>query len=105
MRRATRWTISFAPQAARDADEIHRWWKHERRLAPLLFRNELARALARLSITPYAGAPADEGPVRRLLLPKSQHFAYYRVDATSRQVVLLRLWHTSRGAVRLLEEP
>jgi plasmid stabilization system protein ParE len=68
--------------------------------APTLFRDELRQARELIAEYPKAGAVAEDielSGVRRVLLVKTQHYIYYRVDESAKRVVLLAVWSTSRG--------
>lgn len=90
--------------AAEELRRIARWWRVNRPANPGLLKRELADARALLAERPDAGArvggiPAD---VRRLLLPRTQYYLYYRVDRGARCVIVIAIWHTARGSRPLL---
>lgn len=68
--------------------------------AKLVFRDELRRAFALIAEYPEAGAVADDVDLvglRRVLLAGTQHYVFYRVDASARRVEIIAVWSTSRG--------
>lgn len=61
---------------------------------------EVADAILLLVECPDAGARfhrATQPGVRKLLLRRTQHYLYYRVDDERRMIRVLTLWHTARG--------
>jgi plasmid stabilization system protein ParE len=74
------------------------WWYEHRESAPGLFGSELRRAFELIVQYPEA-APTARHPelpgVRRVLLPRTRFYLYYRVAPGG--VEVLALWHTSRG--------
>ena len=75
-----------------------RWWRKNRPYNPQLLRQEVGDALDLLAQRPEAGAAAENaGPyVRKILLPRTQCYVYYRVDRAERIVLILSFWHTAR---------
>ena len=87
------------PRARDEIQRIGAWWKKERKLARDSFSRELRTAMALLRAHPNCGRLCDalgfEG-VRRLLLRRTRHHLYYRVDASAKIVIILAIRHTSR---------
>jgi plasmid stabilization system protein ParE len=79
--------------------EASDWWYEHRESAPGLFKSELERAFELIVQYPEA-APIARTPelpgVRRVLLPRTRFYLYYRVTSQG-TVEVLALWHTSRG--------
>lgn len=95
-----RYKVVLAEDARQQVATIQAWWKANRPSNPRLFRQELQAAVDRLSVFPNAGAPYGASPiegVRRLLLPRTQHYLYYRVDAGKATVHVVAVWHLARG--------
>jgi plasmid stabilization system protein ParE len=75
------------------------WWERNRPLAPGAVREELAEAFALIRSQPGIGALAIDTRaqgIRRLHLSRIHYYLYYRVRASTVEVVAL--WHTSRGS-------
>jgi hypothetical protein len=67
--------VRFAPQALLQGEAAQKWWS-EHSATPLLFEDELDRAIRILQEVPRAGAPYTHRrltDVRRLLLRATQH--------------------------------
>jgi plasmid stabilization system protein ParE len=91
--------VKVDPLAAEEIRSITRWWRENRPASPDLLRRELAEARALLAEKPDVG-PHVRGAhpgVQRLLLLRTQYHIYYRVDRAARAVIILAVWHTSRG--------
>ena len=74
------------------------WWEQNRPLSPGALDEELAEAFALLTSQSAIGAPAlntKTRGVRRVHLARVHYYLYYRVRGE--QIVVLALWHTSRG--------
>jgi plasmid stabilization system protein ParE len=93
-----RFRVEVALEAREQFDEIVRW-RVENSLATDALRREVKEALALLSHRPDAGyaAPRIAG-VRRILLRKTQHLLYYRVDRAAGIVRIVAIWHSARGS-------
>src|SRR5258708_6065578 len=92
--------IKPTPAAAAQMRKESRWWRKNRPKAPRLFREELRRAFDLISAYPEAGAfseDTDLADVRRILLPATQHYLYYRVKRIEQSIEILALWSTHRG--------
>ena len=92
--------VKVDPPAAEEIRSITHWWRENRPANPDLFRRELVEARALLAKKPDVG-PHVRGArpdVQRLLLRRTQYHIYYRVDRAGRSVIILAVWHTSRGA-------
>jgi plasmid stabilization system protein ParE len=82
-------TTSLAVQQIRNES---RWWRRNRKKAPNLFRQELRRAFALIAEYPEAGSVAEDvelAGVRRVLLADTQHYVYYRVNRSTKQIAVL----------------
>ena len=74
------------------------WWEQNRPLSPGALDEELAEAFSLLTSQSAIGAPAlntKTRGVRRVHLARVHYYLYYRVRGE--QIVVLALWHTSRG--------
>jgi hypothetical protein len=74
------------PRTRRQAAEIQQWWIANRELAPSMFRDELARVLSLLQEDPHLGIRVQGREIRRLLLPDTKHFLYYRVRPRAQRI-------------------
>lgn len=91
--------VHFTPQAIAQAEAAQKWWRRNRRLAPRLFEEELAKALQLLRGAPLAGPPyahPRRRDVRRLLLPETRYHLYYCVTDGD-GVIVLAVWSALRG--------
>lgn len=92
-----RFRVEVTPEARRQFEEIVQW-RVENSFGTDALRREVKESLAMLSHRPDTGyaAPRIAG-VRRLLLRKTQHLLYYRVDRAANIVRVVAIWHTARG--------
>jgi plasmid stabilization system protein ParE len=88
-------------RALREIEEIDAWWRENRLAAPGgLFVEELAVTLSVVALMPTLGARlrgSRASGLRRVLLRRTQHHAYYRVRGE--KLVVLAVWHAARGTV------
>jgi plasmid stabilization system protein ParE len=94
--------IVLTARARRRAAVVTRWWRANRPRVPELFDEELGQALRNVAREPDLGRPYETvagDMVRRVLLPKSEQFLYYSVDAVTETVIVLTLWGARRGRV------
>ncbi len=90
-------TVVFSPRAVRQAAARAAWWLEWREKAPSLFEREFAAAIAALSRTPEVGAPfpkARRNDVRRYLMLRVDHHAYYVYSKKTNTVRVLALWYS-----------
>lgn len=92
--------VVVTPQAEEQVLEAGLWWLANRPKAPDLFADELAWALGYLEHAPLTGVAlrGRHRNTRRLLLHKTRYALYYTVSESSREVEVVALWHTSKGA-------
>lgn len=90
--------LIITPRAQRQIDAAENWWIRNRDKNPDAFEDDLARAAEKLTTNPAMGGPvrARRRGIRRLLLPRTQYYLYYRVEEEIIRV--LSLWHASRGS-------
>lgn len=86
------------PRARRQAAAVQAWWVANRELAPTMFREELARVIALLQDAPELGIRVRGRELRRLLLPDTAQFLFYRVRPRSMQIEVVALWAAARGS-------
>jgi plasmid stabilization system protein ParE len=95
-----RLTVKPTQVAAAQIRKESRWWRANRTKAPTLFRDEIRKAFALISVHPEIGAVAEDAElagVLRVLLAATQHYLYYRIDLSERRIEGLGVWSTSRG--------
>ena len=93
--------VRWMPRARRQAAETQQWWITHRELAPTMFLAELARVIALLQEDPHLGIRVQGREIRRILLPDTKRFLYYRVRPRAQRIEIVALW----GAVRELGPP
>lgn len=89
--------VRLVPRAQADIDKAIAWWRRNAD-HPLLFENSLRETLARLAFNPR-GVPAGSRRVpdaQRVVLA-TRHLVFFRADEAAGEVVVLRIWHMSRG--------
>jgi plasmid stabilization system protein ParE len=92
-------SITVAPGAAAQIEEINTWWRQNRQASPGLFAEELAAAFGTLSAMPEAGHRYTHTAVpgvRRLLLRACRHHVYYVPGVQT--IAVLAVWSSVRGA-------
>ena len=92
--------VRVTKRAQAQIDRAAQWWDENRDRAPEAFDDDLAKAFLLLRAEPGVGAPvlnARAKGIRRLHLARIRYHLYYRIRAG--EVVVLALWHTSRGGV------
>ena len=85
--------------AAKAIEEAAAWWRANRPAAPEALAFELDRAFQLIRMRPAIGPRALSARlprVRRFHLSLVRYHVYYRVQGDV--VVVLALWHTSRGS-------
>jgi plasmid stabilization system protein ParE len=94
-----RYRVELSPEALEHAEVGHAWWIENRAAVPDLFVDELGGAISKLGAVPRLGARYDAPgfrEMRRVLMPRTRHHAYYTVDDEARVVRIHAIWHTSR---------
>ena len=93
--------VTFTRRASKQVDEAGRWWRANRDKAPDALTEEIDQALQLIASQPDVGAKARNAKlagVRRMLLSRVSYHVYYRVvEAPTRSVQVVALWHSSRG--------
>lgn len=92
-------SLRVSANAERQIRKAAAWWQRNRRAAPELFRQEIARGFELIRRDPGIAErflEVDDREVRRLHLPRIRYFLYYEIG-DSETVEVLALWHTSRG--------
>lgn len=90
--------IIVSREAREEIERAGRWWRENRPLNPSLFRRELAQARSTIAELPELAPRVGTTSTRRLLLPRTQYFLFYRYEPTARTIFVVMLWHTARGA-------
>jgi plasmid stabilization system protein ParE len=79
-------------------DDKPHWWVANRESAPTMFRDELARVIALLQANPELGVGVRGRDVRRILLPDTEQFVFYRVRTRVKRIEVVALWGAARGS-------
>ena len=93
--------LELAEPARRQAAEIDGWWAANRPAAPALFAQEFRDTLELVRRNPGVGTswPTDRRPdLRRVLMPRTKHHLYFRIDAPRQVVQVLAVWGAPRGS-------
>jgi hypothetical protein len=93
--------VRFTPEALLAVREKRAWWLQHRDKAPALFAQELATVVTKLR----EGADAERQQfaargghiIWRILMPKTRHHLYYRVDEHAGVVDVLLVWNAIAG--------
>ncbi len=96
----SRLSIKLERRAREEIETIARWWASNRPAAPTLFLDELEHAYELIHSQPQLGQPARASRikgVRRVVLRRSRYYVYYRIANDESSVVVLSVWHASRG--------
>lgn len=88
--------IVWKPRALRQAVAAQRWWLVNRRSAPTLLRDEIARAAALIAEMPHSGAQVEGRDVRRVPLEATGYVLFYRQRPRLQRVEILALIHGAR---------
>lgn len=91
--------LDTAARAVREIERCARWWRANRRLAPDLFEQDLARALEQIRTAPGLGAIYEATPRRehrRIPMPRTRYHVYYRILAPD-HVLVVSVWSAVRG--------
>ncbi len=95
----SRYRVRLSSNAIRQIDRASAWWQKNRDKAPDAFDDDTHAAFESLRVNPYAGTPirARHPGVRALWLERIGYFIYYRI-VEDRMVLVLAVWHASRGS-------
>jgi len=88
--------VRWMPRARRQAEAAQRWWVTNRESASTMLRDELARVIGLLQENPEPGIAVRRREIRRLLLPDTEQFIYYRVRPRARRIEVIALWGATR---------
>ena len=90
--------VEVTPRAAAQIESAATWWSENRLAAPDAIRLDLEDALSLLALQPGIGARSKSSrypDLRRLYLSRVKYHVYYRIAGD--KLVVLALWHSSRG--------
>lgn len=93
--------LRVAARAQRETDRIDAWWRKNRSAAPDLFLREVVYITELLTHVATLGTKYEaehfDGPVRRVLLERSECHLFYGVLGD--EVIILCIWdaHRKRG--------
>lgn len=62
-----------------------------------MLRDELARVIGLLQGNPKLGIAIKGRNIRRLLLPNTEQFIYYRVRHRAKRIEVIALWGATQG--------
>jgi len=88
--------VRWMPRAHRQAVEAQQWWVANRELAPTMLLDELSRVTALLQEEPHLGIRVQGREIRRILLPDTKRFLYYRVRPRAKRIEIVALWSAVR---------
>jgi plasmid stabilization system protein ParE len=88
--------VRWMPRARRQAAATQRWWVINRGSASTMLRDELARVIGLLELNPELGIRVRGREIRRLLLPDTEQFFYYRVRPRAKRIEVIALWGATR---------
>jgi hypothetical protein len=91
--------VQFTPEAEEHADTSDTWWREHREVRDL-FARELADTTALLLVTPKLGTIytiLDGQPVRKVLMPRTQHHIYFTSDIDAGVILIHAVWGAPRG--------
>jgi len=92
--------ITYTKRADRCANAINDWWQANGD-DPDHFIEELRETLDRLRDNPELGpvyvAKRSRRQVRRILLTKTGHYLYYRINHSADLIEVAMIWGTSRA--------
>ena len=95
--------LHLGKRAQRLIDKNEAWWAD--RGDSKRFTDELQATLELLQGSPYAGAPwptKKRPTLRRILMPDTQNYLYYRIDERQNVLRVLSVWGTpKKGAPKL----
>ncbi len=90
-------SIRYTKRARQELRQAAQWWLENRQESADAFERELWHAFYILLAHPHMGQQiAHLKNVRRLHVSRLNYFLYYRPDSNG--LLILALWHTSRGA-------
>jgi len=91
--------LTLSPRAIREAERCTRWWREHRPAAPLLFEDELRRALDQIRAAPNLGGAFTSRSgleYRRVLMQETRTHVYYRLSGPD-EVRVVAVWGAARG--------
>lgn len=94
----SRFKVELSPRARRQLSQIERWWFDNHPSNPDLLVMELQAIGEMIADNPGAGAVYNRRVgVRRVLMPRSQYYLYYRIVEARGLISIVAFWHTARG--------
>jgi hypothetical protein len=93
--------VRFTPEARLAVGEKRAWWELHREKAPRLFVEELGAIVGKLR--DGADAERQQYAVRgrrvvwRILMPKTRHHVYYRLDDAAGEIEIVLVWNAVAG--------
>jgi plasmid stabilization system protein ParE len=89
--------VKYALRALKEIEQFDRWWITHRD-AKFLFEEEFAAAIRRICSDPQLGQiyrVVEERVQRRILMPKTAHHLYYRLEGPD-LILVLSVWGARR---------
>lgn len=93
--------VRWMPRARRQLAAMQQWWVINRPSAPTMLRDELARVIGLLETNPELGIGIRGRTLRRILLPDTERFVFYRVRPRAKRIEIIAVW----GAVQHPDTP
>jgi toxin ParE1/3/4 len=84
--------VRWMPRARRQVATKQTWWVTNRESASTMLRDELARVIGLLQENPELGIRVRGREIRRLLLPETEQFIYYRVRPRAKRIEVIAVW-------------
>ncbi|HWO22684.1 MAG TPA: type II toxin-antitoxin system RelE/ParE family toxin [Kofleriaceae bacterium] len=101
-------TVVMVDSAEEQLAEINEWWRRNRRAAPTLVIDELARCVSLLESSPDIGVRFHRTAVpgvRRLVMKKTRHLVYYIHDEEHSVVYIIAVWGAPKEGDPVLHDP
>jgi plasmid stabilization system protein ParE len=91
--------LRVSDRARRRIRAEDKWWRHNRSLAPDLFKQELADACDRILRAPRVRqvyATIEGTSIWRVLMPVTEQHVYFSIDEEADEVVIETVWGARR---------
>src|SRR5271170_3530894 len=92
--------VEIGRRARLQVERASKWWRANRRDAPLLLLQELDETLRRLIVSPSLGVvyPTRKRPaLRRVLLPRTEYHLYFTLERDQTVIAIHSLWGARRA--------
>jgi plasmid stabilization system protein ParE len=88
--------LRFTARAFRDLDDISRFIRERNPYAAARVSTAILESLNMLTHFPMLGRPQSVTGVRKVVTRRYRYLAYYRVDETANEVIILTIQHPAR---------